>query len=214
MDTVTLVRIVLDLDRTNYPHLIGRGQDIYTGIENHASIFLTPNPTPDQIKACVEDVVTAHQAVRNRTIGASEVRLVKANALCSMLTAAQGYVQGVVNAAPPDQGPMIAKAAGMRVAQDRGYVKPMLSASQAHPGAFVHLDANVTSLTTGVKGRVYFNWQLSSDGGKTWISTPPTPHGNTDVSGLTALATYMFRVSITSKLGPGPWTEAISFLVH
>jgi hypothetical protein len=198
----------------NYPHLIGRGQDISTGIETHGSIFLNPIPTVATINSNVDDLITAHQAVRNRTIGAAEVRLVRANTLVSTLVASQAYVQGVINTAPPDQGPMIAKAAGMRVGQTSPYVKPVIEATQAQPGAPVHLDANVAALTTGVKGRVYFNWQMSSDGGKTWLSTPSTPHGNTDVSGLTALATYMFRVSITSRQGPGPWCEAITFLVH
>jgi len=43
---------------------------------------------------------------------------------------------------------------------------------------------------------------------------PSTPLASTTVTGLTPLTTYEFRVSLTDKSGEGPWSQALSFLVH
>ncbi len=214
MDKTHRARVILDLRRTNYPHLIGRGGDICSGLEGHPSLFLAPNPAVPVLEGYLQDLILAHQDVRDRVGGAAETRLVKANVLVTGLVGAQAYVQGIIDNAPPDQGPMIAKAAGMPIALPPTYVKALLKATQEAPGAPVHLDANVTMLTADVKGKVYFNWQVSGDGGKTWLSVPSTPHGSTDVTGLTALQTYAFRVSIQSRKGAGEWTDPVTFFVH
>jgi hypothetical protein len=76
-------------------------------------------------------------------------------------------------------------------------------------------------LVSGEVGRAnarkmaYFNWQWSADGGRTWNSVPPTPLASTEIPGLALLSTYSFRVSVTiSKQPAGPWSDAVSLLVH
>ena len=67
-----------------------------------------------------------------------------------------------------------------------------------------------------VKGRrkTFFNWQYTADGGKTFVTLPSTPRARTTVSGLTALSTYGFRVSVTNSDGvAGEWSQIVSFLV-
>jgi hypothetical protein len=77
----------------------------------------------------------------------------------------------------------------------------------------VHVIANVSALTARTSGRVFFNWQYSDDGGKTWIPAPSTPHGDTYVADLTPMVTYSFRVSATNPKGPGAWSQAVALLV-
>lgn len=61
--------------------------------------------------------------------------------------------------------------------------------------------------------KVLFNWQQSLDG-KTWTGLPATSYASTDVVGLTLLTTYAFRVSVTVGTVAGPWSQAVSVLVH
>ena len=42
----------------------------------------------------------------------------------------------------------------------------------------------------------------------------PAPYASTDVTGLTALTTYSFRVSVTIAKVTQPWSQAVSVLVH
>ncbi len=78
-------------------------------------------------------------------------------------------------------------------------------------------DAN-RSLLVGpadARKRAYFSWQWSGDGGKTWTSVTPTPYASTEIPGFTLLSTYSFRVSVTiGKQPAGPWSQAVSLLVH
>jgi hypothetical protein len=41
-----------------------------------------------------------------------------------------------------------------------------------------------------------------------------TPVANTDVTGLTLLRMYSFRVSVTIAWVRGPWSQAVSLLVY
>ena len=59
-----------------------------------------------------------------------------------------------------------------------------------------------------------FNWQSSSDDGKTWLPAPPTPHGRTEIANLTPMATYAFRASVTHGKGTGEWSQVVSLLVR
>ena len=62
--------------------------------------------------------------------------------------------------------------------------------------------------------KLFFNWEMSSNGGQTWTALASTPYASTDVTGLTALTTYSFRVSVTIAKVTQPWSQAVSVLVH
>jgi hypothetical protein len=74
--------------------------------------------------------------------------------------------------------------------------------------------ANVALLSARTGKKVFFNWQYSGDGGKTWITAPSTPYGRTDIAGLTPMTTYSFRVSVTDAKGPDAWSQVVTVLVH
>ena len=94
------------------------------------------------------------------------------------------------------------------------FTKAVLAATQAQPAGLVHLVANVAVLTADLEGKVFFNWQYSSDGGKTWIAAPSTPHGKTSLAGLTPLVTYSFRACVTARNVTTPWSQAVTLLVR
>jgi hypothetical protein len=106
------------------------------------------------------------------------------------------------------------QAAGLEVAAVGTRYKAILTITQGATPGFLALSAYATALGA-VKGRKSsFNWEYTPDGGKTWIALPSTPRAKTTVSGLTALATYGFRVSLTGSDGvAGEWSQIVNFLV-
>jgi hypothetical protein len=62
--------------------------------------------------------------------------------------------------------------------------------------------------------RIFFEWQMSTDGGHTWVSLPNTNNANTRVSGLTAATIVQFRHRSTVKNVVSDWSQVISVQVH
>ncbi|MFT3771270.1 MAG: fibronectin type III domain-containing protein [Minicystis sp.] len=199
--------------RNRYPLLLERALDIYNGISAHPELFAAPNPPLPVLQQAIQDFAAAQQATHTRARGTVQARDLKARALLTLLETEQSYVQALVDG-NPEQGSFLITAAGMLISQPRTYAKPLLQATQDAAGSPVHLSANVGALSADIVGRFFFNWQLSQDGGNTWRSVPSTPHGQTDIAGLTPLVAYAFRVSITDKLGTGEWSQAVTLLVH
>jgi hypothetical protein len=64
------------------------------------------------------------------------------------------------------------------------------------------------------KGHAVYEWQSSSDGGKTWIALAPTTQANTTLSGLTLGVAYQFRFRTTVKRVTSDWSQIVSLFVH
>jgi len=62
-------------------------------------------------------------------------------------------------------------------------------------------------------GRAAYDWQYSTDGGKTWIDLPTTLQAKTSASGLAAASTVTARYRVATKTGEGDWSQPLSFLV-
>jgi hypothetical protein len=58
-----------------------------------------------------------------------------------------------------------------------------------------------------------YQWQYSSDGGKTWMDAGITLKAKTSVSGLTRGATVSFRYRAVTRAGMGDWSQARSLVV-
>jgi hypothetical protein len=61
--------------------------------------------------------------------------------------------------------------------------------------------------------RVFYEWQMSTDGGKTWVACPNTNDPFTTVANLTPATYVCFRFSYTSKNTPAPWSAQVQVLV-
>ena len=53
----------------------------------------------------------------------------------------------------------------------------------------------------------------SSLDGKSWTSLPSTPLADTEMTGLTPMTTYYFRVSVTISRVAGEWSQATSVML-
>jgi hypothetical protein len=206
-------RVILGLLKRNFPHLLQRAKAIYNALLANPNLFANPSPSLATLLKKIQAFDEAQQLAGTHAAGAAGARNDLAEDLIKSLETARNYLQDLVDSAP-DQAQTLAGAAAMTLARATSYSKPVLQARQDQPSVAVELIAHVALLAADTSGRIFFNWQCSSDGGKTWGSLPSTPHGRTDVPGLTALTTYCFRVSVTHGKGTDPWTDSVSLLVR
>jgi hypothetical protein len=61
--------------------------------------------------------------------------------------------------------------------------------------------------------RTAYDWEYSTDGGKTWVTAPSTIQAKTKVAGLVPGATVQFRYRVVARTGQGDWSQPDSLLV-
>jgi hypothetical protein len=208
------IRVALKAARNNIPVLLALAQAIYNALKANANLFTQPNPALAILSQQIQDLETAHQATFTRAKGTIAARNAKRDVLVTSLECERMYVQSLCDA-NPEQAETYITAAGMGVARAPVHAKPVLAAEQGPAPGSAKLVANATLLVgRGVRKRATFNWQVSTDGGKTWTGAPSTPLASTIVEGLTPMTTYSFRVSATVSKAPGAWSQAVTLLVR
>jgi len=208
------IRVALKLARNNIPALLLLAKAIYNAMLAHANLLTQPNPALALLAQQIQDLDTAHQATLTRAKGTVAVRNAKRDVLVTSLESERMYVQSLCDA-NPEQAETYIGAAAMGVAKVPVHAKPILAAEPGAVPGSVKLVANATLLVgRGVRKRVTFNWQISSDGGKTWTNVASTPLATTTIEGLTPMTTYAFRVSVTVSKAPGEWSQAVTLLVR
>jgi hypothetical protein len=212
MDATHRIRIVLDANTKNYPKLLAHSWTIYEAISSDPTQFAAPSPAMAAFNAQVLALEAAQKAVVARVPGSVQVRKAKAAVVVVSLQGLQTYVQGLCDATPA-QAESMAAAAAMKVAAVGLRPKPILSAKLGIASGTATLVANRGSLA-GKAQSVVFNWQYSLDGGKTWTTSASTPLASSELAGLPALTSVMFRVSVTIGKVTNAWSQAVSLLVH
>ncbi len=214
MPTIRRAKAVLNIDPNNTNSVLKKTNEMNGGIGGHPALFGTPSPTLAALMAQAAVVSAAEILAGTRAKGTAAARDVQRSTLVSMLQASCSYVQVQAdNAATVKQAVATILAAGLDVGAVGQRYKPILSVTQAATNGNAALSANAAALGANVRSKTSFNWEYTPDGGKTWIALPSTPKSKTTVSGLTALSTYGFRVSVTHSDGvAGPWSQIVSFL--
>ena len=68
-------------------------------------------------------------------------------------------------------------------------------------------------VTDSAGHRASYEWQYSTDGGKTWVDAAVTLQAKTTMPGLTAGSTVEFKYRPVTKTGEGDWSQAVSLIV-
>jgi hypothetical protein len=213
--TMHRARAVLKVNRRKTVSVTGRANAMCSGIGGNPSLFLTPNPPVSAVEDQIVVVGKAEVVAATRAKGAAAARNVQRNVLVGMLEAWQTFVQGIADSVPADQAMSTIEAAGLAVALVAQRTKAILAVTQGPEPGTVALNAYAAALTGRSQKKTFFNWQSTADGGRTFVSMPPTPKSKTTLANLTPLTTYGFRVSVTGSDGvAGPWSQVVSFLVH
>lgn len=78
--------------------------------------------------------------------------------------------------------------------------------SAAKPGAVSGV-AVIVAPSAGARSS--YEWQYSPDGGKTWVTAPPTVQAKTSVSGLATGTSVEFKYRAVTKDGAGDWSAPV-----
>jgi len=146
--------------------------------------------------------------------GLKTLRNTKRDALWTAMGLIKAYVQSLSDTMSAENGAALIQATGLVVAVAGKRVKAVLTAKLTTVAGVVHLEANASTLlgSSARRKKAYFNWQYSLDG-KTWTSVPATNYARVDITGLTALTTYSFRVGVTVGSVVGEWSQPVTILV-
>ena len=200
-------RVTISLDvPTKIADVLLYGNTIVQKMTSNPS-FPTPTPTVAALTAALSDLHVAETAALSRAKGAATVRNDKLTILVSLIQQLRGYVQGVADATP-ENGAAIIESAGLAVRKIPAHARRVFAVK---PGALSG-QAIVTAASAGPRSA--YEWQYSTDGGKTWVFAPATTQGKTTVTGLPAGTTVQFRyLAVTPKGGQGDWSPAVTLLV-
>jgi hypothetical protein len=210
-------RAVYGAKKKDVPGVLGRSQNMYNFITANIAMFVALPITMVAFLALITALVTAQQnATGTKAKGSATLRNTKRNAVWSAMGMLRSYVQSLADALDPEGAAALIEAAGLLVAAPITHHKAELAATLGTTSGTAHLEANASLLVgpADASKKALFNWQMSANGGQTWTDLHATPYANTDVPGLTLLTTYSFRASVTIGKVTGPWSQAVSLLVH
>lgn len=168
-----------------------------------------PNPTPPlpAITAAINDLRSAQTDTLSRVKGGVAVRDQKRTALVSLLQQLRAHIQATADADPTNATSIIENS-GVAVRKTPTRVARTFTAKSGPVSGVVKVVAQAAAR------RASYDWEYSSDGGRTWISTPPTLQAKTTVAGLQPGLTVQFKYRAVTKNGPGDWSQPVSLMVH
>jgi hypothetical protein len=190
---------------TSVPALISVTKAIVAAMTGNAS-FPAPDPTLSAVSFALNELETAEAAALARTKGAATARNQKRAALVAELEQLKAYVQKTADVNLATAATVIQSAA-MVVRKVPVRTKRVFNAKQGT------VSGSVTLVTASAARRASYEWEYSSDGGKTWLLMPATLQAKTSITGLQSGSTYMFRYRAVVKAGAGDWSPPVSFLV-
>jgi hypothetical protein len=196
--------VVLKLP-TRIQALITYGAGIVKAMTGNPS-FPTVAPLLVTISAAIADLQTAETAALARTKGATVTRDEKKTALVQLLQQLKGQIQTTADA-NVENGASIIVSAGVAVKKT---VVRSPRVFGAKPGA-VTGTAKLVAASAG--HRASYEWEYSTDGGKTWVTAPATLQAKTTVAWLTVGTSVQFRSRSVTKTGEGNWTQPVSLTV-
>jgi hypothetical protein len=163
-------------------------------------------PTLAAVTAATSELQAAETAALSRAKGTATVRNEKRGALVVLLAQLKAYIQAQADAAP-ENGASIIQSAGIGTRKTMPRRPRVFGAKRGAVSGTAHLVAPQAAR------RASYEWQYSTDGGKTWIAMPPTLQANASVSGLQAGSTVQFRYRSVTKGGPTDWSPSVSLSV-
>ncbi len=168
--------------------------------------FANPVPLLATILAAIAGLQAAEAAALSRIKGAATARNDKRKTLVALLEQLRTYIQTIADA-DESNGPAIIESAGVAI-RKMPTRKPRVFA--AKQGA----TSGVATLVAASAGRrVSYEWQCSTDGGKTWVLLPPTLQAKTSVPGVAPGTVAQFKYRPVTKTGAADWSPAVSLTV-
>jgi hypothetical protein len=212
MQTPRRARVILAVDKYRVPLLILLAQAVFAAMSAHAALFASLSALIATLGTQTTDLVDAQSGVKNKTVGTAE-RNAKRDLVVTTLESLRALIQALCDASP-EQAATLIQAAAMKAAAVRARAKAMLAVTLGVQSGVVDLVANARLLSMARRSKTY-NWQFTTDGGRTWSAAASTPYARTTLGGLPPLIVCGFRVNVVvGDDEPGPWSQTVSILVH
>jgi hypothetical protein len=187
--------------------IISMAQAIEAAMSANATTFPSPTPTMTQFASDISALVAAESAARTRAKGAAQTRNAKLLVVVTDVNQERAYVEAVANANPGNAAAIVGSA-GLELRKPSVRSKNDVNVKQSSTSGTVNVTAKVGSLK-----RSSHEWEYSTDGGKTWVTTTPTTQAKTTIGGLTPQTTVLVRTRAITPTGPTTWTDPASLLV-
>ena len=204
--TVPKVYVVLRRPRAAAAFL-PMAKAIYAAVANAKTTFPTPTPPLAQLSTDINAFDAAQTAVLTHTKGAAQTRDVAMTVVVNDLDLLRGYVQTVADA-DPSNALAIAHSAGMDLRKTASATKNDLNAKAGKVSGSIAVSARLGGV------RAAHEWEYSTDGGKTWISSPSSLQAKTTITGLTPMTAVMVRHRAVTKTGPQDWSATVTAVVQ
>jgi hypothetical protein len=199
----SLVTLSLPL---SVPALIVYAEGIVKRMTGNPS-FPSPVPALATVTAAVDELRTAEAASLARTKGAAAARNDKRKALVTLLQQLRTHIQLIADADEAN-APSIIESAGVAV---RKTATRRARVFAARPG---RISGVATVVAASAGHRASYDWEYSTDGGKTWVTAPSTLQAKTTVAGLAPGSTVQFKYRSVTRTGEGDWSQPVSFMVQ
>ena len=187
------------------PALITYAQSVVTAMTGNPS-FPAPAPALPVVTTAIAALQTAETTALTRVKGAVEARNQERAALVTLLGQLRGYIQTVADA-DVETAATVIRSAGIAVKRTGARSPRVFDAQQGAASG----SARLVAATAG--RRASYEWQFSTDGGKTWVMAPSTLQAATTVTGFTPGVTVEFRYRPVTKTGEGNWSQTVQLIV-
>jgi hypothetical protein len=158
-----------------------------------------------KVAAGVAAASAAQAVVLTRAKGTRAARDAVVVALKADLRRLEAYVQSVADDRPEDSLVIVASA-GMDAKRRSLRSKPMLEARQGP------VSGRAVLIAKWAGDRAMYEWRFSTDQ-VTWTLAPMTMRARAVISGLVPVTRYYFQLRVTTKDGPGRWSQVVSLVV-
>lgn len=199
------IAVTLGLPR-KIADLLVYAQVIHDTMAANPKSLPSPSPALSVLQTDINTAVNMEAIAKTRVAGAVTDRNLAIKALKIDLANEQAYVELVANANPANAA-QIAEDAGMKLHKTPAVDKPPLAVKAGATSGSVQVVAKAT------KGATANDWQMSSDGGKTWVDLPSTTKASTTVANLTPGTSVQFRQRVLTKAGSSDWSNPVPHVV-
>jgi hypothetical protein len=184
--------------------IIIRVQAILDAMTANKTTFTTPPVALATAQSHLDALSSAEAALKSKT-GSKVARDDALKLVVEDTKQQHAYVQQLANASP-SQAATIAQQAAMTLHKTGARTKADLSVKQTVSG-ILHVVAK------GLKGAKAHDWELSTDGGKTWTAVPSTTKASTTITGLSPATTVLIRHRALTKSGTTDWSAVVTAVV-
>jgi len=199
------IAVALGLPR-KVADLLVYAQVIHDAIAANPKSLPSPSPALSVLQTDIDTATNKQAIAKTRVAGAVTDRDLAIKALKVDLNNERAYVELVANADPANAA-QIVEDAGMKLHQAHARDKPPLAVKAGVTSGTVQVVAKAT------KGAKANDWQMSTDGGKTWVDIPSTTKATTTVANLTPATTVQFRQRVLTKAGLSDWSVPVPHVV-